>query len=128
VYEERLANGDRRFHRTAIPAVGAFHDGDVLVTSLNAHFESRVCRDIIHVERPTRYLVLRVTMAEPPAYLPPARLTAYRVGDGLGDLSEAGQAVTIEPTVAPDGTVRLEHVVAFPESNSFYVLEWETEF
>lgn len=128
MHEERLPSGDIRLHRTAIPARGTFNAGDVLLTHLDAEFDTTVSRDMIYLERPARILALRVCVNGAPQHIPPARLTSYRVGDGLGDLDQISPPIPIPPTQGHGGNDCLEHIVRFPAPNTLYVLEWEVTF
>lgn len=126
--EERLQSGDRRLHKSAIPAVGAFGPGDSLSTRLSASFAGPISRDVVHTDRPVRYLLLRVEPASEPAHMPPAHLWTYRVGDGVTDLTPEGEPLLILPSMEDRGLPVIEHVVVFPQANTLYVFEWEIGF
>lgn len=119
--ERRLPTGDRVLQKSALPAVGSLHAGDVVVTRLAAHFEGQVGRDAVLVDRPSRVLVWRLTLAEPTSCLPPARVTEVRDG-------EDGAVTTLQPAVDAEGRSCFEHTVAFPQPGTLFVFDWHAEF
>ena len=127
-YEEQLVTGDRVLHKNAMPTVGAFAPGDILLTRIAADFDASVCRDAILVERPARALTWHVTFVERPDYLPPARVTEYRIGDGPADLTPVADPVVLAPRINAAGELVLEHTVEFPQAGTLFVFEWEASF
>jgi hypothetical protein len=125
--EETLPTGDRRFHKPIMSAVGSYRTGDSLRLSLDADYRTDPGRDLVHVERPARFVSFRVAPDTDPSSMRPAVLRSYSVGDGLGDLSELEPPLRIEPTQTPNGVPVLEHVIHFPPANTLYILDWEIE-
>jgi hypothetical protein len=125
--EETLPTGDRRFHKPLMCAVGSFQPGDTLQLQLKADYASAVGQDVVHVERPVRFLIFRVTPDAPPQSMTTATLRTFTVGDGLGDLTESAWPLRIEPVPGPGGLPVLQHVVDFPSPNTLYVLDWEVD-
>jgi hypothetical protein len=124
--EERLASGDRVLQKCAMPAVGSFAPGEVLLTRLAAQFDGTVGRDAVLIDRPARSLAWRATFASEPTCLPPARVTEQRAGDGMTDVLVVSDAVTLEPGVDGEGRLCFEYSVPFPQPGSLYVFEWHT--
>ena len=126
--DETLLTGDRRFHKILLPAIGSFAEGSLLRLDLEAEFSGDVLSDIVHVEHPTRYLLFRVEARARPSHFPPARLTLFAVGDGLTDLRQVGEPLSIDPTIGPDGLPRIEHRVSFPSTGTLYRLDWDVSW
>lgn len=125
--EEALPTGDRRFHKPIVNAVGSYRAGDRLRVSLDADYRDDPGRDVVHVERPVRFVCFRVCPDTEPAAMRTAVLRSYVVGDGLGDLTELSPPVPVEPVRSANGVPVLEHVVHFPPANTLYVLDWDIE-
>jgi hypothetical protein len=125
--EETLPTGDRRFHKPLMSAVGSFKPGDALQLQLQAEYTSAVGQDLVHVERPVRFLIFRVMPDAAPHSITAATLRTFAVGDGLGDLTESAWPLRIEPVTGPGGLPVLQHVVDFPSPNTLYVLDWEID-
>jgi hypothetical protein len=123
--EETLPTGDKRFHKPLMCAVGSFQPGDMLRLHMQADYASAIGRDLVHVQRPLRFLIFRVLPGAAPQSMTSATLRTFTVGDGLGDLTESAWPLRIEPTVGPSGLPVLQHVVDFPSANTLYVLDWE---
>ncbi len=124
--EEALPTGDRRFHKPLLSAVGCFRTGDTLHVTMDADYASDPARDLVHIDRPVRYVLFRVVPEHRPAVMGPATLRTYSVGDGLGDLTESRAAIRIEPRLG-DGLPVLEHLIEFPPPDTLYVLEWQID-
>lgn len=125
--EEPLVTGDRRFHKPLSRAIGSFREGDAIQVVLDASYRVDPSRDLVYVERPVRYVLFRVVAHGAPRTMAAGTLRTYKVGDGLGDLTELGQPLRIEPHRGPDGRLALEHVVHFPAPNTLLTLTWEVE-
>ena len=125
--EERLPTGDRRFHKPIVSAVGSFHRGDALQVILDASYEVDPSRDLVHVDRPVRFVLFRVILDGPPRIMSAATLSIYTVGDGLGDLTAVGHPQRIEPREGPSGYPMIQHVLHFPAPNTLISLDWEVE-
>ena len=125
--EEALPTGDRRFHKPLMCAVGSFRPGDVLQLQLEAEYASAIGQDLVHVERPVRFLIFRVVPDAAPHAMAAATLRSFAVGDGLGDLTELAWPLRIEPILGADGFPVLQHVVDFPSPNTLYVFDWELD-
>jgi hypothetical protein len=125
--EETLPTGDRRFHKPLMCAVGSFQPGDALQLHLEADYASAVGQDVVHVERPVRFLIFRVVPDASPQSMAAAILRTFAVGDGLGDLTESAWPLRIEPVIGPDGLPVLQHTVDFPSPNTLYVFDWEVD-
>ena len=124
--EETLPTGDRRFHKPLLSAVGGFRSGDTLHVTMDADYASDPARDLVHIDRPVRYVLFRVVPEHQPVVMGPATLRTYSVGDGLGDLTESRSPTRIEPRLG-DGLPVLEHVIEFPPPDTLYVLEWQID-
>jgi hypothetical protein len=125
--EEVLPSGDRRFHKPLFAAVGSLQHGDTLRLNMNAMFSDDPGRDLVHVDRPQRFVMFRVTPDVMPSIMSPGQLRRYAVGDGLGDLTEIGTPILVEPRWTPDGLPVLEHIVRFPTPNTLYVFDWQVD-
>jgi hypothetical protein len=126
--EQILPTGDRRFHKPLVCTVGSFRHGDTLHVTLDADWTADPSRDLIYVERPMRFVVIRVQPHRAPSTMSVAVLRIYTVGDGLGDLTETAPPQRIEPTPGDDGLPVLEHVILFPMPGSLYSFDWEVNF
>ncbi len=126
--EEILPTGDRRFHKPLINTVGSFKSGDMLQVALDADWAKDPSRDLVYVERPVRFVVIRVQPNRAPSAMGVAVLRSYRVGDGLGDLTESDRPKQIEPMVGEDGLPTIEHVIHFPTPGSLFSFDWEMAF
>jgi hypothetical protein len=124
--EETLPTGDRRFHKPLLSAVGGFRTGDTLHVTIDADYPSDPARDLVHIDRPVRYVLFRVVPEHQPVVMGPATLRTYSVGDGLGDLTESRAVIRIEPELS-NGLPVLEHTIKFPPPDTLYVLEWEID-
>jgi len=125
--EEALPTGDRRFHKPLLSAVGSFRRGDALQIMLDASYQADPSRDLVYIDRPVRFVLFRVAIDGHPRAISAGTLRAFKVGDGLGDLTELGQPLRIEPRRGADGRLAIEHVVHFPAPNTLLTLGWEVE-
>jgi hypothetical protein len=125
--EEPLPTGDRRFHKPLLSSVGSFRRGDALQVALDASYQTDPSRDLVYVDRPVRFVLFRVAVDGHPRTMTAGTLRTFKVGDGLGDLTEIGHPVHIEPRSDAGGHLAIEHLVHFPAPNTLLTLDWEVE-
>lgn len=123
--EERLPNGDARFHKAISGAVGSYRPGDVLRVALDADYRTDPGRDIVYIARQVRFVLLRIEVDHIPQAITAATLRTYAVGDDLADRTELGIPLALEPTITDEGCAVIEHVVHFPAPGTLLTLDWE---
>ena len=124
-YEDGLSGGDWRLHKVLAPAVGSFSAGERARLTVEADYGSAIVRDAVHVTRQPRFLLWRLSLSEEPLRIGDVRVRAFRVGDGLGDLSAIGGEARLAPEPGDGGLPSFSHALAFPPPNTLFVFEWE---
>lgn len=122
--EDPLPGGQVRLHKPVAPAVGSFTSGDRIQVAVDAVYSRPLQRDSVLVERPTRFMIWRLSLEDSALRVSDVTIRTYRVEGGPGDLTPTGEELRLRPE--PDSSqTSFSYAVAFPPSNTLFVFEWE---
>lgn len=121
--EDPLPGGQVRLHKPVAPAVGSFAFGDRVQVAVDAEYARPLERDSILVERPTRFLIWRLSLENSALRVSDVTVRTHRV-EGADDLTPTGEELRLSPD-SDSSETSFSFAVAFPPPNTLFVFEWE---
>jgi hypothetical protein len=116
----------------ATPTVGWFHPGDILHTEFTLEGKDPG-DDTIPILGPTKHLLFRVALTDPPRSFPGVAVTVSRLGQNVGDDGDDAAkgkifARWISAKSSADGAAVAEAYFPFPDVGAVYKFHWTIEW